>query len=224
MNPEHIKNVSENKEKVLDSAVRHMEKELSELPESLGDSDVRDQLPKEFGERDEKPDHLQKNRHERDSSRHIENQNHEVGYVPNWKNIETEHNQLDDLRDTKDSTIRASYLQWYPLIAACSFVRANKKSPFSSEYIIPQLLMQWVRKQVRRNELMGIRYFSCASMRAAELGYDYVFPVSNTDYAAGYCTVLRNAFQLTEPTNLKDYESVKECERVLIEAWDFDKI
>lgn len=126
--------------------------------------------------------------------------------------------------DFKDSGIRASYLRWYPLIAACSFVRANKKSPFSSEYIIPQLLMQWVRKQVRKNELMGIRYFSCASMRAAELGYDYVFPVCNTDYGAGYCTVLRNAFQLTEPTNLKDYENVKKCEGALIEARDFDKI
>ena len=122
----------------------------------------------------------------------------------------------------ESSSIRADYLRWYPLIAACSFVRANKKSPFSSEYIIPQLLMQWVRKQVRGNELMGIRYFSCASLRAAELGYDYVFPVSNTDYAAGYCTVLRDAFQLTEPTNLKDYGSVKECEQALIEARDRD--
>lgn len=126
--------------------------------------------------------------------------------------------------DFKDSGIRASYLQWYPLIAACSYVRANKKNPFASEYIIPQLLMQWVRRQIRRNELMGIRYFSCASMRAAELGYDYVFPVSNTDYAAGYCTVLRDAFQLTEPVNLKDYDSVRECEQELKTARDFDKI
>lgn len=124
----------------------------------------------------------------------------------------------------KDPSIRASYLRWYPLIAACSFVRANKKSPFASEYIIPQLLMQWVRRQVHGNELMGIRYFSCASIRAAELGYDYVFPVSNTDYAAGYCTVLRNAFQLTEPVSLKDYDSVRGCEQELRTARDFDKI
>ena len=36
---------------------------------------------------------------------------------------------------------RGAYLFWYPLIAACSFIRVNRDTPFAAEYIIPQLLM-----------------------------------------------------------------------------------
>lgn len=131
-----------------------------------------------------------------------------------------------DLRDInlRNKDFRASYLLWYPLIAACSFIRANKNSPFSSEYIIPQLLMQWIRKQVGGNELMGIRYFSCASIRASELGFDYVFPVNNTKYEEGYCSVLRDSFSLTNPVYLGDYDSIGQCERYLISCNDLDKI
>lgn len=39
-----------------------------------------------------------------------------------------------------------SYLTWYPLIAACSFVRAFPDKEFADEYIIPQMLMQWLRQ------------------------------------------------------------------------------
>lgn len=124
----------------------------------------------------------------------------------------------------RDDGIRSNYLRWYPLIAACSFIRANKNSPFSSEYIIPQLLMQWVRGQIRRNELMGIRYFSCASVRASDLGFDYVFPVNNTKYEGGYCSILRDSFLLTNPVYLRDYDSTYQCERYLICCDDLDKI
>lgn len=39
------------------------------------------------------------------------------------------------------------YLIWFPLIAACSFVRAHPGNPYADEYILPQLLMQWIRTQ-----------------------------------------------------------------------------
>lgn len=98
------------------------------------------------------------------------------------------------------------YLYWYPLIAACSFIRKSKSDPFSPEYIIPQLLMQWVREQNEKSsphkELIGIRYFSCASRKAAELGFNYVFPVSGKSEESldnHYCSVLANAFKLTKP-------------------------
>lgn len=37
------------------------------------------------------------------------------------------------------SNVRAAYMLWYPLIAACSYIRVNKNDPFAAEYIIPQL-------------------------------------------------------------------------------------
>lgn len=74
-------------------------------------------------------------------------------------------------RKTLESKLyRHNYLIWYPLIAACSFIRANKKDAFAPEYIIPQLLMQWIRylmdsdyKKGGQYNLFCIRYFSCAS-------------------------------------------------------------
>ena len=40
-----------------------------------------------------------------------------------------------------------SYLAWYPILAACSFIRANPyEAGFHDEYVIPQLLMQWLRR------------------------------------------------------------------------------
>ena len=70
----------------------------------------------------------------------------------------------------EDRSIRTAYLLWYPLIASCSYIRVNKKDPFAAEYIIPQLLMQWVRNEMcsKQNngceKLVGIRYFSCSSV------------------------------------------------------------
>ena len=114
-----------------------------------------------------------------------------------------------------DDEVREAYLRWYPVIAAGSFIRANRAAPFASEYIVPQLLMQWIRTQSKRNSLMGIRYFSCASIRASEMGYDYVFPANNYDYEDNYCSILRDAFLLTEPVHLRDYDDAPSCEHAL---------
>lgn len=134
------------------------------------------------------------------------------------------------------SSVKSSYVFWYPLIAACSFIRVNKKDPFAAEYIIPQLLMQWVQNQVlskkcfdkgqnqrtlyppRTNaDLIGIRYFSCASKRASDMGFDYVFPASGEqiDANTAYCPYLKSVFKMTEPAYLVDYPDAEECERYL---------
>lgn len=126
--------------------------------------------------------------------------------------------------DLSDPDVRRVYLRWYPLIVACSFIRVNKSAPFASEYIIPQLLMQWVRIQHIKGDLMGIRYFSCSSAKASEMGFDYVFPVSDFDYDDHYCSVLRNAFILTEPVFLEDYGSVDLCENRLNGMNGLDRI
>lgn len=112
-----------------------------------------------------------------------------------------------------------AYLLWYPLIAACSFIRVNKVDPFAAEYIIPQLLMQWVRHETicDHHTLMGIRYFSCASVRASELGFNYVFPTSGTPCSQRdpFCSVLASSFRLTEPVYIHEYNSIQACEREL---------
>ena len=118
--------------------------------------------------------------------------------------------------------VREAYLLWYPLIAACSFIRVNKKDPFAVEYIIPQLLMQWIRSRMRTqkqkyNQLVGIRYFSCASVKASEIGFNYVFPASGKQTKDSFCPTLSRAFKLTRPYFLHEYSNIASCEDALRE-------
>lgn len=128
-----------------------------------------------------------------------------------------------------DTAVRDAYLLWYPLIAACSFIRVNKSDPFAVEYIVPQLLMQWVRSEIRNqkdqyDKLIGIRYFSCASIKASDMGFNYVFPTSGKqDMNYPFCSVLINAFRLTKPVYLHEFDSTHECE-LYLKRMDLDSI
>lgn len=120
--------------------------------------------------------------------------------------------------DTEKDNFRTNYLLWYPLIAVCSYVHSKKEDPFAAEYIVPQLLMQWIRKNKRyTNEILGIKYFSCASKKAADMGYNYVFPVLKQDFwnKQRYCPILSQAFRLTKPKHISKYTSIVDCEAAL---------
>ena len=114
-----------------------------------------------------------------------------------------------------DEELLEKYILWYPLIAACSFMRLNRKDPFAVEYIIPQLLMQHIRNYEKNGEnVYGIRYFSCASEFASDMGFNYVFPTnytdSNSSRKSNFCNNLNRAFKLTAPVLLEEYESEKD--------------
>lgn len=125
--------------------------------------------------------------------------------------------------------VREAYLLWYPLIASCSFIRVDRNDPFAAEYIVPQLLMQWVRNEIKRldhsskNKLIGIRYFSCVSKKASEMGFNYVFPTSGRQKSVDlpFCEVLAKSFRLTTPVYIHEYESVSKCERELKKSPDY---
>ena len=115
-------------------------------------------------------------------------------------------------RDDKEI---AKYIQWYPLIASCSYIRAMRSAPYSAEYIIPQLFLQWVRSE-DEDAVVGIKYFSCVSAYASELGDNYVFPTMGTPYHArktitDYCARLSHRFKLTVPRFLMDYKPILDC-------------
>lgn len=129
----------------------------------------------------------------------------------------------------KDPSVQKAYIVWYPLIASCSFIRVNKKDPFAAEYIIPQLLMQWVRKEMsNQNEnydkLIGIRYFSCASVKASNMGYNYVFPTSGIKNDRSFCPILSRAFKLTQPKYIHEYTNIQACEDDLLKDVNLDFI
>ena len=113
------------------------------------------------------------------------------------------------------------YIKWYPLISACSYIRAMRDDHYSAEYIIPQLFIQWVRSE-NEDAVVGIKYFSCAYEHASTLGYNYVFPTMGIPYHArktikNYCARLSHRFKLTVPKFLMDYESIEDCEEQIKE-------
>jgi hypothetical protein len=88
-----------------------------------------------------------------------------------------------------------AYFKLWPLVAACSVPRANKIGNFHEEYVIPQLLLQWVRDA----KFDGIRYASVHAPKVSlNLRANFVFPVQ-TSAERGYCAELAQKFKMTKP-------------------------
>lgn len=101
-----------------------------------------------------------------------------------------------------------SYLICWPLLAACSIEAQHRGSAFVEEYIVPQLLLQWLRDE--EFKIDGIRYFSMRvhqTSKAPRLAINYVFPV-RTDAASGHCNELKKRFTLTLPVPWNILEGV----------------
>lgn len=96
-----------------------------------------------------------------------------------------------------------AYMILWPLIAACS-IRVLIDGPFKVEYIIPQLLLQWISNE--RSEIDGIRYFSTKVVdypNNPKINCNFAFPVKS-DSRHGFCAKMKAGFKLTEPKNCQD--------------------
>ncbi len=86
----------------------------------------------------------------------------------------------------------------WPLVIACSLQVREPSEPFKQEYVIPQLLLQWV---MRQHDIAGVRYFSNkATVFPSKLFTkysNYVFPPKTLD--ADYCHSIKSWFKLTRP-------------------------
>ncbi len=106
----------------------------------------------------------------------------------------------DFVGPTTACAIIAAHVACWPLIAASSIRVPDPSRPERPEYIIPQLVLEWI---TRTHAYHGIRYFST---HYAEYPDDpktylnYVFPAS-TRPALGYCRGLCDLFELTDPVS-----------------------
>ncbi|MDD4591190.1 MAG: hypothetical protein PHG06_12315 [Parabacteroides sp.] len=92
------------------------------------------------------------------------------------------------------------YLKTYPLILACSFVNQSGKVPYKQEYIIPQMLMQWILRN--NSTVQGISYFTCidTSMWPSQwCSYNIVIPAVKPYDDNTYSKTLRDKFCWTVP-------------------------
>ena len=151
--------------------------------------------------------------------------------------IKENRKRFEDLVDASDRISGSSakvlcaperYLLRYPLLAACSYIRV-KREGFAPEYILPQLLTQWLRQELDA-ELVGIKYFSCYTEHAATLGANYCFPATGDTILRdkggeeSYCPVLNEAFLLTEPVFLPNYGSEKAVQDALDRLYDLGRL
>ena len=95
------------------------------------------------------------------------------------------------------------YLMIWPIVFACSVRVRNYEDFFKPEYIIPQLLLQWVRKDDR---IDGISYQTThinfkESLSKGEF-LNVVFPVKENK-TRGLCSILESKFLMTESTSFQ---------------------
>ncbi|WP_297334599.1 RES domain-containing protein [Flavobacterium sp.] len=97
------------------------------------------------------------------------------------------------------------YLVVFPISLICSIKVKVDDASFKPEYIIPQLLLQFVSS---KRGIDGIKFPSTkvdyTRLRNIE-SYNYIFPVKKS-LNAGFCSVLKDSFELTIPTNLEREE------------------
>jgi hypothetical protein len=108
----------------------------------------------------------------------------------------------DDVSEQKRMTILARYLSLFPLSIACSIRTRSTTDVFKPEYIVPQLLLQYITDQDGK-DAAGIMYPSTKVNYDKIQGvpaYNYVFPVKQIQ-SNGYCSDLANVFALTNPTS-----------------------
>lgn len=88
------------------------------------------------------------------------------------------------------------YLYTYPLRAACSVTVEHRDGKFKEEYIIPQLLLQWIRKD---KDFYGVKYESCKPSDEVRRigGYNLVLLTKDFD-EDGYGKFLRNNVKISK--------------------------
>ncbi|MFN0291198.1 RES domain-containing protein [Pedobacter helvus] len=95
------------------------------------------------------------------------------------------------------------YLMTWPLVVSCSVKVRNHEDSFKAEYIIPQLLLQWVRET---QQVDGIAYQTTNIDYSSTLSKgkftNFVLPVRENKIR-GYCGVLRNKFGITSPVSVQ---------------------
>ena len=103
------------------------------------------------------------------------------------------------------------YIYTYPLRAACSVVVEHHGAKFIEEYIISQLLLQWVRND---EDFDGIRYESCSDSDDVKSfgGHNIVLMTKKFD-SDGYDVKLRECIKIGIP-ELFDLSTLKCDERL----------
>ena len=107
-----------------------------------------------------------------------------------------------------------AYISVFPLVQSCSFIRKNSDGKFNAEYVIPNLVLQWISE--KKNQIHGIKY---RSTRVKDIKYckqihNFVFPPKRDEYQKDFfCEDLINSFCLTAPYSFEVLDVIEAVER-----------
>ena len=95
------------------------------------------------------------------------------------------------------------YLKFFPLIIASTIPVINGDDIFKPEYLLPQMILEWVIEKRREINAIGVYYTSAfKNNEFYELDYEWdniVLPVQKTS-EKGICQELVSLFTMTKPT------------------------
>lgn len=118
----------------------------------------------------------------------------------------------------KDEIVQNHYLLLIPLMISCMIRVADDSATYKPEYIIPQLLIEWVLKQRRYKKpsddlIHGVMYTSTHRGRdfdfPSEKCINYAVPAFSVDMNTIFCKKLCKFYHITEPTT-NELEKLKE--------------
>lgn len=107
-----------------------------------------------------------------------------------------------------------NYISTFPLLLACSIVNSRGNTVFKPEYIIPQMLVQWVKRN--NAEFKGITYLSCIdNIKLSRInGYNVVLPAIDFN-SDGYCSQLASMFKASVPAYIDHHIGDSELCKVI---------
>jgi hypothetical protein len=101
--------------------------------------------------------------------------------------------------DEEGRKLLSAHIILWPLMATSAIIVKHREAPFKPEYIVPQMLLQWVR---RTDGVDGVCYFSThvngVSKSHPLQACNLAFPAKEVK-PAGRCPHLRGAFKMTAP-------------------------
>lgn len=118
-----------------------------------------------------------------------------------------------------DDEYLLNYIVTYPLMAACSMKVKNRGNKFTEEYVIPQMLMEWVRES---KYFDGIAYKSSLYNNLAKGIYatNIVLPVKEFR-EDGLCKNLTSKISISDIAYFDVKSHFDKCKKIISEIKDF---
>jgi len=131
--------------------------------------------------------------------------NDEKSKILNFAPSLLDHIPQDESSTTTPNQRKISYLTLWPLIIACSYKKTHPDSKFNQEYIVSNLLMQWISQRIR-SQIVGVSYFSTHMKKTKHSlrSINVVFPPKATYKQTtefDYSPKLASLFKLTSPVS-----------------------